>query len=478
MTHAWFDISAGVAGDMMLGALIDAGADLTAVQAAVDSLIPDTVRLSTLTVDRGGQRATKLGVEVLVDDSPHRKWATIRTMLENSTLAEPTRTRALATFQRLAEAEARVHGTDPDQVHFHEVGAFDSITDVVGTCEALRLLGVDTVSASPAALGAGRIRAAHGDIPVPAPAVAQLAIGWQVTAGPQGIEVHRHEEHHHHDSHAHSHDDDHRHGHVHAGDHHHHAHAEDHDHHSPDHRHDHGHHHDLPHDQPAPVTTPGQVGELATPTGLALIRALAMTCEPTPPMSLTAMGVGAGGKDFASHPNVVRVLIGEPSDPVPTSRVIELACNVDDLNPQLWPGVLDTLLAAGALDAWLSPILMKKGRPAHTLHVLARPTDEQRFTELILAHTSTIGVRVTTHHRHVADRGWTSVPVLGSDLEVKVASRNGIIVNATSEFDSLARLASVLARPVAEVEQHAKAALVAAGLVPGVATPAGLRSHR
>ena len=158
MRHAWIDVSAGVAGDMLLGALLDAGADLAAVQAAVDAVVPRSVAITTAEVTRAGLRATKAAVEVTTPDPPHRRWAAVRAMLEDADLPDPVGGRALAVFARLADAEARVHGIDPDQVHFHEVGALDSIADVVGVCAALHDLRVDAVSAGPVALGAGSVR--------------------------------------------------------------------------------------------------------------------------------------------------------------------------------------------------------------------------------------------------------------------------------------------------------------------------------
>ncbi|MGO1926577.1 MAG: nickel insertion protein, partial [Brachybacterium tyrofermentans] len=184
---AYIDATAGIAGDMLLAALVDAGADLDAVQEVLDALVPDSVRFVRSTVDRGGQRATKIDVDVLVTDPPHRTWASIRELLERSrgNVSVPERTidLALTVFGRLADAEGTTHGVPADEVHFHEVGALDSLADVIGACEAWRQLGITEGAGSVIAVGSGRIRAAHGDIPVPVPAVVRLAIGWPTVAG-------------------------------------------------------------------------------------------------------------------------------------------------------------------------------------------------------------------------------------------------------------------------------------------------------
>ncbi|MFM6849406.1 MAG: nickel pincer cofactor biosynthesis protein LarC [Terrabacter sp.] len=405
---AWLDLSAGVAGDMLLAALVDAGAPLSQVQSAVDAVIPGTVRLVAHEVARAGMRALKVDVELLAADQHHRSWSVIRDRLVSAALDEPTRRRALAAFGSLAEAEARVHGVGVEEVHFHEVGAWDSIADVVGVCAALTALGVAGVTASRIALGSGTVSAAHGRIPVPVPAVLELVRGWQVTAG---------------------------------GD-----------------------------------------GELATPTGVALATALATRQGDLPSLNVTGSGVGAGTKDVAGRPNVVRVVIGdvaagggEASDLEPAEMVV-LEANVDDLDPRLWPGVIDALLDAGAADAWLTPIQMKRGRPAHTLSVLAEPRRRARLRDLVLAATSTIGVRETAVRRWALARGWADVDVDGCRVGIKVAHRVGRIVTATPEFRDVDAAASSLRVPVRLVLDRAVAAAVAAGLVPGASAPEGLTS--
>jgi hypothetical protein len=406
--HAWIDASAGVAGDMLLGALLDAGAAVTAAQAAVDAVVPGSVRISTEQVTRAGMRATRVLVQPTAADQPHRSWSGIRQLLAAADLADRVRQRATAVFARLAEAEARVHGIAAAEVHFHEVGALDSIADVVGVCAALEDLGVDTLSAGPVAVGSGRQRMDHGEVGVPVPAVVELARGWSV----------------------------------------------------------HG----------------GGPGELATPTGVALVVTLAGSCEELPGLALTGSGVGAGSRDVAGRANVTRVLLGTLSgpatDPPPTQPAVLLEANVDDLDPRLWPGVLAALLAAGADDAWLVPIVMKKGRPAHVLSVLAAPDRAARLREAVLAETSTFGVREHRTAKYALPRAWTDVEVDGHPVAVKVAHRHGVILQVTPEFDDLASLARLVGRPLASVLTAAQQAAAAAGLAPGAPLPPAVRSTR
>lgn len=396
----WIDAGAGVAGDMLLGALVDAGASPDAVRAAVDAVAPGEVRFRIEEVSRAGLRATRVQVTPVRDVHPHRTWREIRGLLDSAGLPDRMRRDATAVFARLAAAEARVHGVDVEDVHFHEVGAWDSIADVVGVCAALHDLGVDAVTASPVAVGSGRVAAAHGELPVPVPAVAELALGWRVFSG---------------------------------GD-----------------------------------------GELATPTGMALVTALAASCTDLPAMRLTATGVGAGGRDPAGRPNVVRVLLGFPGETPDVAQEIVLEANVDDLDPRVWPTVLAALLDGGASDAWLVPIVMKKGRPAHTLCVLAARDRMAALRAEVFRLTTTLGVREYPVHKSMLGRGWADVPVLGTRLPVKIGHRHGVIVQATPEFDPAARLAAERGLPVRAVLEAAVTAARAAGIGPGEALPAGL----
>lgn len=392
---------------MLLGALLDAGADLGAVQRAVDAVVPGAVRLATADVRRAGLRALKVTAAVAVDDPPHRTWREIRGLLDAADLAEPVRRPVRATFARLAEAEARVHGIPAEEVSFHEVGALDSIADTVGVCAALDDLGVTACSAGPVAVGSGQVRTRHGELPVPVPAVAQLAVGWRVHAG--------------------------------------------------------------------------GVGELATPTGMALVRTLASVCEPLPDLTVYAVGVGAGTRDFPGRANVVRVVIGSATRVTSTASdeqrgddttMMQLAANVDDLDPRLWPGVLAALLDGGAADAWLTPILMKKGRPAHTLSVLCHPGRATALQDVIFAHTSTLGVRRATLARTALTRTAVTVVVAGGTVAVKLGHTAGLIRQVMPEFADVAAVAHARGRPERLVLAEALVAAAAAGLVVGAPLPA------
>ena len=410
---AWVDASAGVAGDMLLGALLDAGAELDAVQASVEAVIPGSVRLVTTETMRGGLRATRVGVELVAPDQPHRRWAEIRDRIGAAALPERTRRRALGAFEALARVEADAHGIELEDVHFHEVGAWDSIADVVGACAALEDLGIDEVIVSRIAVGSGSVAAAHGRLPVPVPAVVGLATGWEVDAVGEG--------------------------------------------------------------------------ELATPTGAALATTLASEQGPVPAMQVIGSGVGAGAKDVVGRANIVRVVLGQraAAEPVSvavdpagleTSTMVVLEANVDDLDPRVWPSVLAALLAAGAADAWLVPIVMKQGRPAHTLCVLAPADHVEVLRDVALDETSTIGVRATSVRRWALPRGRVSVDVAGQAVGVKVAHRDGLVVHATPEHREVVDAATALGRPVRDVLEAAIGATVATGLVRGAAVPSALHS--
>ncbi|TCO61120.1 nickel pincer cofactor biosynthesis protein LarC [Actinocrispum wychmicini] len=397
MALLWLDVSAGVAGDMMLAALLDLGVELEPVQAAVDAVLPGAVRLGTEEVGRAGLRARRLRVETLEASAPRRTWADLRRALATAALPEPARDRALRAFERLARAEAVVHGCPVEKVHFHEVGAADSVADVVGVCAALDTLTVERVVAGRLALGSGRLHGEHGDLPVPAPAVLELVRGRPVFAGGEG--------------------------------------------------------------------------ELATPTGAALLAALTEPGE-LPDMVIDRVGIGAGTRDVPGRANVVRAVLGTTSaSSVSVEDELVIECNVDDLDPRVWPTVLDDLLTAGAKDAWLVPILMKKGRPGHTLTVLCAASAAGALRQRIFALTTTIGVRETRATKRALPRAVITVTVAEVEVRLKVAHDGGRVLNAMPEFDDVVSLAQSRRLPVATVLGEAHAAAAAAGIVTGATWP-------
>jgi uncharacterized protein (TIGR00299 family) protein len=379
----WIDASSGASGDMLLGALVGAGVPVEVMQAAIDAVAPEPITLRVEEVRRGGLAATRVHVDV-AESHHHRTWRDVRALLGDADLA-------VAVFERLAVAEAAVHGTTPDEVHFHEVGALDAIADVVGVCAGFAHLAATGVTVSPVAVGSGTIQAAHGTLPVPPPAVAELLRGVPSYAGPVAM-------------------------------------------------------------------------ELCTPTGAALLTTLATAWGPQPAMSVGDIGVGAGGRDPEGHANVVRLFVGVVSRLGPggprtstTGDPLLLECNVDDLDPRVWPAVIAALLEAGASDAWLTPILMKKGRPAHTLSVLVDEAHAGAVRAAIFRQTSTIGLREQTLTKHALEREFVSVEIGGRTVSVKLARHDGVVVNAQPEYDEVARVAADLGRPVADVLAEAAA---------------------
>ena len=388
----WLDAQAGTSGDMLLGALVDAGVPIGVLQAALDPLELGLV-LTAGPVTRASLGATKVDVTVggrpaeetpgsprEVPGSAHapgdvrrpahtdtRTWADVRTLLGR--LEDPVRSGALAVFGRLAQAEAGVHRVPVDEVHFHEVGALDALGDVVGVVAGFAHLGLEQLTCSTVSLGSGTTRGAHGPLPVPAPAVLALLAGVPVVAGASPYES-------------------------------------------------------------------------TTPTGAALLAELVDGWGPLPDLVLGRTGVGAGGRDPGEVANVLRLVLGERSAQPPGGTAVLLATNVDDLDPRLWPAALTALLAAGASDAWLTPILMKKGRPAHTLSVLCPPEDAPAVRRMVFTHTSSIGLREQVVGKHALDRSESTVEVHGHAVRVKTAWLDGAPVNRNPEWEDVAAAAA------------------------------------
>jgi uncharacterized protein (TIGR00299 family) protein len=401
---------------MLLAALFDAGVDSEVMARAAAAVAP--VELRFWHEVRHGFRVARAEVTAAPaerESPPHRTWHDIRAMLDAADLDEATRSSAHRVFERMAVAEGAAHGTSADEVHFHEVGAHDSIGDVVGVCAGLVALDAE-LHVGRIALGGGTAQTSHGPIPVPGPAVLRLLEG----SGAQA-----------------------------AG---------------------------------GPVES-----ELCTPTGAALLTTLATAFGPLPPMAVEATGCSAGSRDVPGHSGVLRLVVGravgdDPHDPEGADGAegaddsdevgaVVLETNVDDLDPRLWPQVLTNLLQAGASDAWLTPILMKKGRPAHTLHVLC--SDEgalrQRLSRIVFSETSAIGLRSVTVAKTALGRRETTVDVGGRAVRVKLALLHGAVVNAQPEYADVAAAADALGLPAKTVLARAVAAAAGLASDPGSA---------
>jgi pyridinium-3,5-bisthiocarboxylic acid mononucleotide nickel chelatase len=388
-TLAWFHCFAGIAGDMALGALVDAGAELSEVEALCRTLPVEGWALEAEPVLRGGVAATKVHVHVPppADDrgGHERRWGAIRSMLEGAALPGRVRDRALSTFGLLATAEAELHRTEPEAIHFHEVGGVDAILDVVGTCAALELLGVDEVRCSPIAVGLGTVGAAHGRLPNPAPATVRVLAA--------------------------------------AG---------------------------------APVHGLDSPVEHTTPTGAALMAALASGFGPLPPLLLAASGFGAGSSDPDGRVNATQVVLGTATDatwgePGSGQPVVLVETNLDDVTGETLADAIVALLDAGAHDAWVTPTVMKKGRPAHTVSALADPTLAGTIARTLRSATGSFGVRAVTLERWPAHREMTSVDVDGSPVGVKRSPER-----AKAEHDDVIAASRVSGRPASEVARDAE----------------------
>jgi pyridinium-3,5-bisthiocarboxylic acid mononucleotide nickel chelatase len=383
-TVAWWHCFAGIAGDMALGSLVDAGADLDLVERELVALPVGGWSLDATPVLRSGLACTRVRVRAR-DTQVVRTHAHIVGLITEARLPPRARQRALAAFARLAEVEGRLHRRPPSQVHFHEVGATDAIIDIVGTCVALELLGVDEVWASPVAQGSGMVHSAHGTLPVPAPAVVELL-------------------------------------------------------------------------RDAPTYGTTIPVELTTPTGAALLATLCSGWGPMPAMEVKASGFGAGSRELDGMPNAVQVVIGTALDrsgidPDHGQPVVVLEANVDDVTGEILGATVAALMRAGALDAWVTPVTGKKGRPAFVVSVLGDPAAVGRLRQVLADETGTLGIRFQTWQRWPAERQFAEVDVSGYPVRVKRGPRR-----IKAEHDDAARVAVLLHLPVREVARRAEEA--------------------
>jgi len=406
----YFDCFSGISGDMVLGALLDAGLPLEELTHGLGSLAVSGFDISTKRVLRAGVSATKFIVhehgnprpaaspqhdhhhhdhahsqdrdQAHSHEHPHRSLPEIFALIDRARLSAPGRDRAKALFQRLAEAEASIHHMPVSEVHLHEVGALDSIIDIVGAVFALEWFGADRIVSSPLNVGGGMVNSAHGRFPVPAPATVKL-----------------------------------------LGD--------------------------------APIYGGTVQEELVTPTGALIVSSYASAFGPIPPMTVEKVGYGAGEREFPSTPNVLRVLIGRATKDGAqpnTERVTVIECEIDDMNPQLFGVAMERLYAAGALEVFYVPVQMKKNRPGTLLTVVTAPERRSALADIIFKETTTIGLRHYEMDRECLERELVTVETPVGAVGVKIARRNGRVVNAVPEFEDCARLAAANDMSVKEVQ--------------------------
>ena len=429
----YFDCFAGASGDMVLGALMDAGLPLEAVESALGSLMIPGYRLAADRVLRSGLSAVKFRVhetsahaheheradpgehghahdrphphehehghasrdehahehrhhDGAADSHPHehahRSLDEINRLIESSALSPRARTRAIELFRRLAEAEAEIHQMPVERVHLHEVGALDSIIDIVGAVFGMEWFGADRVLASPLNVGGGMVKSAHGVFPVPAPATLRLLEG-------------------------------------------------------------------------VPVYSSGVQMETVTPTGALLVSGYAEGYGPLPAMRVERIGYGAGDRDVPGTPNVLRLVIGADDGDAAGERVVMIECEIDDMNPQIFGVLMERLYAAGAAEVFYTAVQMKKNRPGTLLSVIARPELRDRLTGIVFRESTTIGVRYQELTRACLDRELVLVETPVGPVQFKIARRNGEVLNASPEFDDCARLAAERGLSVKEVQAQA-----------------------
>lgn len=389
----YLDCFSGAAGNMLLGALLELGVPESVVLDALDALGLADVELHSERVMRGAFRATWLEFHGPVRSSEQRRFREIAELIGKSRLSARVKESSLRTFEALAVAEGRVHGIDPQTVHFHEVGAIDAIGDIVGFCAALEHLDVGRIHASTLPLGSGRTQSSHGPIPIPVPATVELLQG--VPTYPAGVEW-----------------------------------------------------------------------EMVTPTGAALLKTLVSEFGPMPALVPARQGFGAGRDREGPMPNVLRAILAEPDAHFESDRVVQLETHLDDMNPEQLPFLIERLMQDGALDASLSPLAMKKGRPGQLLRVLVRPEDRDRLARRVLTDSSALGVRFqelarVKHVREIVQVATPFGPIAGVVVRTADGGRS-----FRPEYEDCARAARAASVPIEDVYRAAERAAEDAGAAP------------
>ena len=379
---AYFDCYSGISGDMILGALVDLGVDPGKIRKALKTLDLKGYKLKTSRVQRGLIAGTKVQVSLTKSSHhPARKYSDIKKLIADSDLSSTAKKNSLEIFKRIAQVEAAIHDTAMEKIHFHEIGAVDSIVDIVGGVVAIESLKLDKIYASPLNVGEGFVQCAHGCLPVPAPATLKLL---------QGI----------------------------------------------------------------PVFSNGIKKELTTPTGAAMIGFYADKFGSLPAMKIVGDGYGAGDHIIAEMPNMLRVVLGEISAESDEELVL-IETNIDDMNPEFYEGTMESLFKAGALDVYLTPIIMKKSRPANKISVLSSETDRQAMTEILLHETSSFGVRYFRIGRTVLEREMKTVNISWGSVRIKIGKFNGKVIQISPEYEDCKKIAYKEKVPVKQVYEEA-----------------------
>lgn len=397
MKILYFDCFSGISGDMVLGAMADAGVDIKSIKKELKKLDMKGYDLKVSRVNRKGIKGTK--ADVIVDEKKHlhhTSYKDIKRMIERSRLSQKVKEDSLKIFKNIAEAEAKIHRTSIDNVHFHEVGAVDSVVDVVGAAICINILNPDIILSSPINTGMGMVKTEHGLLPIPAPATAEMLKGF-------------------------------------------------------------------------PSYSSSTEFELATPTGVGIVTTMAKASNTIPNMKTSAIGYGAGSKDFLDSPNLLRIMIGEITSSTPLSKkggmggfehdsITVIESNIDDMNPQFYDHIMNRLFKGGALDVFLTPIIMKKNRPAVKITILSEIDNVNRLADILLSETTSFGLRIYRTERIKLEKEIKTVNTKYGKAKVKIGKRNSKIIKVVPEYEDCKRIAEEKGISIKEAYEKARSA--------------------
>lgn len=387
MKIAYFDCFSGISGDMILGALADLGNDFSFIKKELKKLDLKGYSLSHKKVKRGVIETTRVDVKVTEKSSSKRNLKSIISIIKNSGLAEKIKNDSIKIFRRLAEAEATVHGTTINKIHFHEVGAIDSIVDIVGSVIGIHHLNISKIVSSSINIGSGFVKCDHGTLPVPAPAVVEILRG-------------------------------------------------------------------------VPCFSSGTRQELTTPTGAAVIVTLANEFGSLPELKTDRVGYGAGGKNLKEMPNALRIILGELSIANELKKeIFVLETNIDDMNPEFYDVVMEKLFQAGAVDVFLTPIIMKKNRPATKLSVLTQQQNVEMLANEVLKNTTSFGIRFYPVERVMLEREFQEIETVLGKVKVKIGKRDGEICHISPEYEHCKKISREQGIPIKKVYEEIQSAI-------------------